>query len=164
MFCRGEFLIGTAGLLRTLQIVSSGFTPPPLKPKEKLETYLIGRFVKHLQKLLDATGHIVQRREESNDVDGYRSTTAEWLIAVRGRMFLMDDSFCVMESDLPYAAIGTGADLALGAFAALYPDLGSMTAHDILYRVMQAATTHNPQIRPPYDFFSLDPKKGKRKA
>lgn len=142
-----EYLIGVCGGLRALQAVKYGVRypvwrePEPGEPEPNVHAFVVDSVVRAIRKGLRRFG-----------VNWNESFDAELLVAFRGRLFSIDSDFGVFESSDGYMAIGAGADLALGALAALdisRDDLGERVC-DTARIAMRAASRHSAAACAPW--------------
>lgn len=79
---------------------------------------------------------------------------SRYLLGFQGYLFYLESDMSTWEPARPYAAIGRGREMALGALA-YAQDSGDLQRRNpliVLEQVMQACTMHNPWIMPPYSF------------
>lgn len=103
---------------------------PPLGMDEHY--WAVKHFVTHLRDVLDNLGHLHVHR----NIEHLGSSA--FLLAVRGRLFAVAEDFDVLEHRLPFDAIGSGEDVAIGAMAALLPDVREPIAEGRCERVVRA--------------------------
>lgn len=147
VFHVGEFLIGASGTLRTQQIAQHLFEPPPVQGD--LLSYMVKHFVPVLREAMKDLGGEIKTEE-----DGYEMN-ARYLVAVRGRLFEVDSGYAVLESRLPYAAVGKADQEALAGMFTAYSMDGDITAEEIVRRGLLAAAEFDTGIRPPFTVMSL---------
>lgn len=110
--CRkGEFVIGCAGLTRVEQLVRHSLTLPERAPDEAIDDYMVNRFAVALREMCRT--HNVGTYD-----DGTIEIEARFLVAWRDHLFEMGGNFSVLKVDDQIAAVGNGADPALGALYA----------------------------------------------
>ncbi len=111
IFETGSYLIGFAGNPRYMQILkyANGF---PI-PMGDLHRFMCLEFSAHVAKICDDMGHL-KKKEEILKVPGYSTLH----ILVGGRSFSMYSDFQIEETAYPYAAIGSGTEVAMGALYA----------------------------------------------
>ena len=102
----GEYLIGTAGDLRILNIIAYAFKPPaPPKANTLLDKFMVSVFIPALRQCLEEHGIPLKDNGSGADI----------LVAVRGRVYEIGESFewCTDKSGI--YGIGSGAQFGLGS-------------------------------------------------
>ena len=148
VFRKGEFVIGCAGSHRFSNIVRSGFQPPSLDENTDLDGYMATSFVNTLRDALRASGHM-------EVFSGVESVGSIMIVGLRGSLFLVDELFATIRAPDGIMAIGSGAEVALGALDAtegLTPDL---SPEDRIKRALAAAERRNDSVRAPFTLESL---------
>jgi ATP-dependent protease HslVU (ClpYQ) peptidase subunit len=106
IFVKGQILIGYCGAVRHGQIVKHLFDPPALpRIGGNLENYIHRLFIPKLRKCFTKAG-----------ID--KLPDISLLVGVRGRLFVLEEDYSVVEAPDAFAAIGHGADYALGVLYA----------------------------------------------
>lgn len=93
--------------------------PPPLD--RDLRRWLIRTFIEDLRSETQARGHL--HILEENQVESFGQSA--FLIAVRDRLLSVEEDFSVNENILPFEALGSGGETAMGALHAEWERLGS---------------------------------------
>lgn len=108
-----NMLIGVCGPIRLTEVLHNNFTPPQHEPQELSPSeYMTRCFTKALRDTLRECGHL------RNDA-GVESMGNDLLIGYAGHLFTIEHNFQLIEYSYPYAAIGSGEEVAMGAFHAL---------------------------------------------
>lgn len=117
VFKLGEFLIGVCGDTRGGKIIRHAFKPPAIDTIEvatnehkagDLDVYMTTTFVNELRRTFKDAGF--------SKSEGGQEVAHSWLlVGVRGRIFHVDYDYCVLEDSRPYAALGSGGQVARGA-------------------------------------------------
>lgn len=141
VFSVGPYVVGCSGFVRGAQIVRYAFDPPA--PTTDLPRFMATTFVDALRKALKDGG---QARKDSERESG----SPLILAGVSGRLFTIGDDYSAVESGQPYAAIGCGSDLALGA---LYATRGQPVKRR-LGTALEAAERFSAGVRGPFSFVS----------
>jgi ATP-dependent protease HslVU (ClpYQ) peptidase subunit len=120
---RGALLIAGAGEVAPCDIAQNIWVPPVFSAKDKKDTYryMLTKAMPSLRKCLTENGY----NFEEDKKDG---TRFQFLIAVGGEMFDIDEELTVMKSDDRLYSIGSGGPYALGA---LYAGAEPMMAMEI---------------------------------
>lgn len=96
-----NFVIGFCGSLRFGQVVRYSFTPPEKPEGMSLMGYMCGPFVTTLRTVLE------EQYPDCNE-DSESGCDGSLLVGTEGRLFGIDSSFAVLESNKPYLCIGSG--------------------------------------------------------
>lgn len=122
---------GSARLGNILTYHLDALDDPPLGRDE--HRWTVREFIPFLREVASEHGHLHVRHE----VDHLGSSA--FLLAVRGRLFIVDDDLQVSEHALPYDALGSGEDVAIGALRAALGDDPNPRPDARLERVATAA-------------------------
>lgn len=124
---RGAILIAGAGEVAPCDVAQNIWTPPTFTTKDAKEPYryLVTKAMPSLRKCLVENGY----NFEEDKKDG---TRFQFLMAVGGELFDIDEELTVIKSDDNMYAIGSGGPYALGA---LYAGAEPMKAMNIAARV-----------------------------
>ena len=151
VFQVGEFLYGIAGSFRMGNLLRYAFAPPPPPKKRKhLHAYMATDFVDALRAVVEAGGY----REKKNEVESLHNASV--LIAVRGRLFDLDNDFQIGMPASGYTAIGCGSEVALGSlYTTQDPEhttdgLVTYEPEIRVHRALGAAEEHNIGVRGPF--------------
>lgn len=135
-----QFVVGATTSYRFIQIMRFLFNPPERKIGQSVEQYLVADWATALRTALTSNGY-TRKEKEGEDSGG----TA--LIAYAGRLFTLHDDFQIAEARESYAAVGSGAQLALGSLwttehMAIEPEAR-------LQMAIKAAIDHARGVKPP---------------
>jgi len=124
---RGALLIAGAGEVAPCDIAQNIWVPPAFTAKDKKDPYryMIVKAMPSLRKCLTDNGY-------SFDEDKKDGMRFQFLMAVGGELFDIDEDLSVMKSDDNIYAIGSGGSFALGA---LYAGAEPLQAMEIASRV-----------------------------
>jgi ATP-dependent protease HslVU (ClpYQ) peptidase subunit len=124
---RGALLIAGAGEVAPCDIAQNIWMPPQFTAKDKKDPYrfMIVKAMPSLRKCLTENGY----NFDEDKKDGMRF---QFLMAVGGELFDVDEDLSVMKSDDNIYAIGSGGSFALGA---LYAGAEPMMAMEIASKV-----------------------------
>ena len=143
VFRRGPFLMGYTTSFRMGQLLEHQLDVPPQTEGQSDMAYMVGVFVESVRRLLKERGFA---RIEANNESG-----GQFLVGYRGRLYSIESDFQVGEMSDGFDAIGSGADVALGAMMALE---GLKPAQRIR-RALEVASHFNMGVSPPYHVTSL---------
>lgn len=139
--CRvGDFLFGFTTSFRMGNLITFGFRAPPHDPEWSTERYMCTAFVDTIRALLKTGGFA---RVENGVEQG-----GEFLVAYRGRLFQVCSDFQVGENLSPFAAVGCGADLALGSLHTTQST--GMEAVRRITLALEAAEAFSTSVRRPF--------------
>jgi hypothetical protein len=108
----GKYLVAAAGLVRGMNLIQHSFTPPP-PPRSNLDKFMVTQFVPALRKCFQAAGYDMK---DDGDVAQHDN---EFIIAVNGVLYLIDEAYGIERTSNRVYVTGTGMELALGAADAL---------------------------------------------
>lgn len=112
VFRRGPFLIGYTTSFRMGQLLEHALNVPAQGAKERDDMrYMVTVFAEHVRQLLKERG--VAKIEANAESGG------QFLVGYRGRLYSVQSDFQVNEMADGFDAVGSGAEYALGAIAAL---------------------------------------------
>lgn len=132
-------LVGFAGAFRAAQLAQYGLTVRQRRSGELEMAYLVTAVAKSLQKA-------------HRDACLPGASRADFLIALAGKVYTLQEDYSVLRSAHGYAAIGAGCDVALGALAVLSPELSPRKRVEA---ALAAAAKHHPQVAPPFPIMTL---------
>lgn len=107
LFIKDGFIIGFTDSFRMGQLLHHFLNIPKQEPGVDLFEYMVVVFVEELRSLFLEGGYL--SKDQERDVGG------TFLVGHAGRLFCIQSDFQVEETIYPYAAIGSGTDLALGS-------------------------------------------------
>ena len=139
-----ECLIGITGSVRISQVVRYGLTLPPVTGD--LSRYMATDFVNSLRDAFKVAGFA---RKDSE----HESMGGALLVGVRSHLFTVSCDYGLVESLYPFAAVGCGEQIAVGA---LFANAGQ-PAHDRVLQALQAAERFNIGVRGPFNVELLAP-------
>lgn len=140
VFGNGAYVMGFTSSFRMGQILRWSFKPPAPPAKGSLERFMCTTWVNAARHTLSEGGWAKK--------DAERELGGCLLVGVRGHLFRVDEDWQVGEHADGYAAVGSGEQTALGAFAAT-EHLGLDPEKRVL-SVLEAAERHNIGVRGPF--------------
>lgn len=151
VFRRGEYLIGYTTSFRMGQLLhyNAEFPEPP--EEANLGPFMIREFVPAVRQAFADGGFIkTLHRGETSPLNHWSERGQEWagqfVIGVRGQLFVMGSDFQIGIPQLPYIAIGSGAKVAYGTLFAT-SHLGLEERAEL---ALEAAAQHCTCVRPPF--------------
>lgn len=135
---RGSFLIAGSGEVSPCDIAQHIWNPPAVTVKDKKDIYhfMISKVMPSLRKCLTDNGYNFDEAQDKAK-DGLRF---QFLIAVNGQIFDVDQDLAVMKNDDGFYGVGSGAQFALGA----------LHAGAKLLEAMNVATKLSAYTAPPF--------------
>jgi len=156
VFFNDEVLMGFTSSFRMGQLLRYAFTVPEQSNKKEDMAYLVTDFVDAIRLCYREKGFIKKENEQEEG--------GTFLLGYRGHLYVIEGDFQVGKPGEGYAAVGCGANIALGAMYASQswkdPELRIRTA-------LEAAVAHSAGVRPPFTVLKLESvstvQQGKRK-
>lgn len=108
VFRRDNFLIGGTGSARMLQVVRYEMTIPEYHPDVDVMQYMVSQFAEAFRNAMKTAGEA----EKSNERESYSGLL---MVGFRGRLFIIDSAYAVIEAADGYDAIGCGDSFARGS-------------------------------------------------
>lgn len=146
----GEFIMGFAGSFRIGQLLRYALVPPDQPSKKDDMAYMVTDFIDAVRAMQRDKGTMKKENElEEHD--------AAFLVGYNGKLYVIESDFQVGRPIEDYAAVGCGAQIALGA---MYATRGSqLTPEERITLALQAATEYSAGVRPPFHILRLEPEK-----
>jgi hypothetical protein len=154
----GEMMLGAAGGLRTLQVARYLFQPPDV-PSAGFDglTYMVTQFIPAWFK---ACGEHNELRSEAGAV---RKSGGNLLVALRGRLYTVDDHFSVTCAVRDFAAIGCAREAAEASVLTALDLAGQSGVHladvdvrPLLEAVLTACSQLSTAVSAPFHHFCLE--------
>jgi ATP-dependent protease HslVU (ClpYQ) peptidase subunit len=143
VFRRGPFLIGYTTSFRMGQLLEHQLDVPPQTEDQSEMAFMVGVFVESTRRLLKERGFA---KIEANSESG-----GQFLVGYRGKLYSIESDFQVGEMSDGFDAIGSGAEVALGAMKALE----GLKPAPRIRRALEIASHFNMGVSPPYHVKSL---------
>ena len=145
VFTVGDFLIGTAGSYRVMQVMRFSFKPPKLKRGQDIYEFMCTSFVDSMRTCFKNSG-ILHVKDELHEHDGVL------LVGFKGRLFVIYEDFQVGEHIEPWNSIGCGFPYALGALRAMsHTNSNIKSAEEKLKVALSAAAHYSGGVCPPFN-------------
>ena len=142
LWISGDYIIGSCGSFRINQLLRYSVTLPQVpEHEEEIDQFMATHFVTAVKDVLRAHGCIEVHHDVETTCD-----YSDFLVGVRGRVYLVACDFAVIRSATGYMATGSGVDLALGALHATR----SGAAVTRVKKALEAAAAHNSAVAPPF--------------
>ena len=141
VFTNGPYVIGYTTSFRMGQLLRYAFKAPvPPDDEDGLHAFMCVDFVNGVRQGLKEGGWASKNNDQEEG--------GSFLVGVRGRLFEISDDYQVGELADGYAAVGCGAEIALGALHATGGTAMSLEARVIA--ALEAAAHFSTGVRPPF--------------
>ena len=153
----GPYLIGVAGDVRAINLVSHALTPPqpPAGMKgKKLDEFITVKFIPALRECFDVNGYSTPSKDSSQHVAEHGSVL---LISVNRTIYQIDNDYAWATDSSGVYAIGSGAPYAIGALSILCPKTPTISqAKRYVMKALATASRFDPHSGHPYNVVSQD--------
>lgn len=161
----GNYLIGTAGDVRAINIISYVFHPPQPPPSltgRRLDEFFTAKFIPSLKECFDAQGYSMPVRDSSSHL---AEQSSDLLVAINQNIYQVENDYAWTSDVSGFHAIGSGSDFAIGALSVLCSDMPktSVQAKGIALKALAVAAKHDPHTGFPYQAFVQTAKNNKPK-
>jgi hypothetical protein len=146
VFRNGPYVFGFTSSFRMGQLLRHALTPPK-PPARNLPRFMATTFIDAIRDCLKTGGWAAR---EADREDG-----GTFLVGVDGHLFIVCDDYQVGEPADQYAAVGCGAEIALGALHAT-TNL-KLPARKRLTAALTAAERHSAGVRGPFSHVATRP-------
>lgn len=140
VFEKSEMVIGCAGSPRQAQIVRYHTDFSRRHPDMDGHEYLVNTVAETIRHTLKSYDTVITK-------DGVDSIESNFIVAHGDRLYTIYSDMAVIEAQTPYAAIGSGQDLALGS---LHTSPVEMDPIQRLTKALEAAAAFNAGVRAPF--------------
>ena len=139
VFQNGQYLIGFTSSFRMGQLIEFAELPKP--PKKDLYKFMVTEFVTVIREIMSDGGYLRKdcEQEESGD----------FLVGIRGQLFLVQSDFAVLEYHQNYAACGSGESVALGSLYSTEDDFPTNPKNRLLI-ALTAASLYTTSVSEPF--------------
>ena len=143
----GRWLMGVAGDVRAINILTHAFNPPapPVTLRgRKLDHFITTKFVPALRSCFDAEGYSNPLNENSTHQAEHSSVV---MAAINGTIYVIDGDYSWLSDSFGVYAIGSGAQFALGSLATAIPSggkVGLRTAKQAALKAIAVAGRYDP--------------------
>lgn len=157
----GNYLIGTAGDVRAINILSYVFHPPQPPASltgKRLDEFFTAKFIPALRECFDSHGYSTPVRDSSNHM---AEQSSDILVSINQTIYQVDNDYAWSVDASGIFAIGTGSAHAMGAMAILCSDIPSSIsqARNIALKALAVAAKFDPHTGIPYQVFSQTAKR-----
>lgn len=159
----GKYLIGTAGDLRAINLLTHAFSPPPAPvgtKGKKLDQFITAKFIPSLRACFDLHGYSPPENKENKNHNAEQGSSI--LLVVNATIYMIDNDYSWLSDASGYYAVGSGSDYALGAVQALAngKKLSPVQAKGICLKALSIAAKLDPHTGSPYHTYiqTMEPK------
>lgn len=142
-----EFGFGFTSSFRMGQLIQYNFVIPVLT-NDDIHEYMVATFIPALRTCLKDGGYTT--------IENAAESGGTFLVAVKGRLFSIQDDFQVGENLPPYSACGCGEDLALGSLYST-EKFKELSGEYRLKLALEAASEFSAGVRPPFNIIHVKP-------
>ncbi len=145
VFKNGPFLIGYTTSFRMGQLLQYKFIPPAKKENQTDISYMVTDFIDAIKKCF--INNDFGKKEDNLSILG-----GSFLVGYNGKLYIIEDDFCVLLQKNNFSSVGAGYLTALGS---LYSTEG-MNPLDRIKIALNASNAFVPSVSPPYMIISED--------
>jgi len=146
----GKYLIGTAGDLRAINLLTHTLNPPVCPPHlkgKKLDEFITNKLIPSIKHMFESNGYTNNTPENPNNKATHDSNM---IVAVNQSIYLIDGDYAWFTDSTGNYAIGTGTPYALGALLNMpYPKDASQAKKNAL-KALATAAKYDPNTGPPF--------------
>ena len=145
----GPWLLGAAGDLRAINVLSHNFVPPVPRPTlggAQLDKFVSTDFIPALRDTLEKSGYAPTHKEFA----GKAEFESELIVAVNGIVYQVDGDYSWLSDASGLYSIGSGSSYALGAMTATGWGRSVMTARNAVMKALSVASKYDPATGSPF--------------
>lgn len=150
VFGNGPFIMGFTSSFRMGQLLRYKLAPPAQTVHQDDMEYMVTSFIDSCRTCFSQNGF--------GDKEG--SVGGSFLVGYKGKLYTVESDYQVGIPRLEYDAVGSGADLALGA---MYATEG-LKPEERITAALSAASAFNAGVAPPFIILRLDDEEEKPKT
>jgi len=148
VFINNNCIIGISGSPRMGQLLRYSFIPPKLYTEDNIMSYMVNDFINGIRNTFKNAGF----SEKINDVESFGNSY--FMVGIKNKLFTIFSDYQVDEHSLPFTAIGSGQEYALGS---LFSTINlEISPEEKIKIALDASSTFNPFVRPPYTILSIE--------
>jgi ATP-dependent protease HslVU (ClpYQ) peptidase subunit len=145
VFINSDFIFGFSGSFRPGQLLQYKFDPPSKPKNMDIYEFINTIFIDALKECFAENDYNI------NDLEK-KLLDNDFLIGYKSRVFVINNDYHISEMLTNYAAIGSGAETALGS---LYSTRKWDDCEERLIEALEASTYYNPSVSPPFNILKL---------
>lgn len=139
-------LIGSCGSARQADLLRHVLKMPDHDPRMDLEKYMVKEFVNAVRDCFKSGGVCATDK-------GVEQSCGHFIVGLKGRLFVIYDDFQVRVPKLPYAAVGCGDQIALGA---LFASDHVTSGRERVELALKASERFSAGVRGPFHIEALE--------
>lgn len=149
IFVNGEMLFGFTSSYRMGNLLAYKLRVPKRGPAEDIFAWMVTDLVEAIRTCLKEGGFAKKELEQE--------TGGAFLVGVAGKLFTIWDDYQVSEAVDPWASVGSGSDVAVGAMYATSSRLSGIvdSPQDRILTALRAAEANNAAVRGPFTLMSI---------
>ena len=138
VFIKDDFVMGFTTSFRMGQLLQYNLQLSARAESLDIFEYMVTSFVEAVRECLK-DGGFAEKKDE-------KEKAGTFLVGYQGRLFCIESDYQVEETVLPYAAVGSGSDIALGALFAN----GHLRPEERILQALEAAEQFSAGVRQPF--------------
>jgi ATP-dependent protease HslVU (ClpYQ) peptidase subunit len=157
LIIKDEMVIGlTTNGCRIFQTIQYKLKVPSTRKvkTEDLLEYFITKFCNSLYKLLHAENMLLEDAEAKTSEPSI--SPAICLIGIRGKLFRIGEDFDVAELDMPFFAVGSGGEYAIGALEATVNLTTTFKPEDHILHALKTAEKYTAGVKGPFQITNTE--------
>lgn len=147
VFMNGEIGIAYTGSPRLGDILQYSWTPPKWNKNE----IILDKFMRTV--FIDSIRKIFNEKGNDSIIDVEETFGSRFIVAIDGRIFVIQEDYQVSENSDDYMAEGSGRNVAMGSFFST----NSLKAKERLEIALTAASKYVETVRPPFTVITVKP-------
>ena len=159
----GKYLIGTAGDLRAINLLTHAFSPPPVPvgtKGKKLDQFITVKFIPAMRACFDLHGYSPPENKENKEHIAEQGSTL--LLVVNATIYVIDSDYSWLNDSTGHYAVGSGSEYALGAISALAggKKISSTQAKSVCLKALGISAKLDPHTGSPFHTYvqTMEPK------
>ena len=145
----GKYLIGTAGDLRAINLLTHTLNPPVCPPNlkgKKLDEFITNKLIPTIKEMFEKNGYTTNETATPTKAEH----DSELLIAVNQTLYHIDGDYSWFTDQTGIYTIGTGAPYALGALHNMPTPKNPAQAKKHALKALATASRYDPNTGNPY--------------
>lgn len=154
IIAKNGYIIGAAGDVRAINILHHVYEPPVFpksRQNDKVDQFITRVVIPRLRETFDEQGY---SPPEKGDRDHQAQQDSTVLIALKGRIYIIDNDYSWAQDNTGIYTIGTGNQYAKGALNILIGNTTQNLTQDkairAVSRALKVASDHDPYTGPPH--------------
>jgi len=144
VFINGDYMIGFTSSFRMGQLLHYKLKPSSC-PDDDIERHMSTTFIDEVRAVFKDNGIL--------KTDNGEESCGTFLVATRGRIFVVESDFQLGWNRVPYDAVGCGKDLALGVMHGLHKQ-AHLSPKEIVLTALEGAEEFSAGVCGPFNIMS----------